>query len=109
MGLADCEKCWMALCECGYKYKNLSNRQIADIYEAVSKEFNKRLPIRLERKPHNSHMLTNAVLREDGIHFVEHNGQERREVSQHKTITELNQAMRSLDYPEFSVIKERSL
>ena len=37
MSLADCEKCWDALCTCGYQYRNWSEKSLRDQIEMLQK------------------------------------------------------------------------
>lgn len=62
--------------------------------------------IKLQR-PGKWPMITRAILQEDGIHMVDHNGQIRSEV-RFKTLKELNDMMKEIDCPIFDAVKEFS-
>jgi hypothetical protein len=43
MGLADCPKCWQALCECGYEYQSWSVEDLKKQIEMLQKVLDEKL------------------------------------------------------------------
>ncbi len=42
MGLADCPKCWLACCECGYGYRDWSEKQLIEQIEMLKEVLRKK-------------------------------------------------------------------
>jgi len=62
-------------------------------------------PVKLKRSGHWP-MVLKAILREDGVHFIDHDGKER-EKPGYPSIEEMNKTLKSLNFPEFEVDKEK--
>ena len=49
--------------------------------------------------------ITRAILREDGVHFIEHDGTERKATPQYRSLAEMNAALTKMHYGTFAVVE----